>query len=1130
MLHHHSHSQLKAIIDEKQFRLFRWLLFWLLFIISLALTRHLRAGIVPHIPPALLQEVTVAIPANFPPDYLIDEQGNPAGFAIEILEEIGRGAGLTLDYEIKNTWEETLEALENNQVQLIPNLEINPERFPEFAFTTPIQTVPISLFIRQANSEIKQIQDLKNRQVGILQSDVAIPFKIDIFPLKYKIFYQIEPALFQLLAGEIDAIIYTNPTLWQTAQQIGVDHQLKTVGEPLWEIKRAIAVHHSNQQLLERLNPVIKQFTGTPQYQKIYLKWYGQPTPFWTVTRIFRVMISILLITVIILILWRFYSLRPLRRLQQVQANLHQLNQQLLQEIEQRKQTEIALRESQHRLHLALESSGDGLWDWEIETGVFYFSDRWLQMLEYQRGELAETFSTWKQLIEDSDRPYVLQILHSHLQNRNIPFAVDYRVRTAGGGWKWVANYGKVIAWDATGQPLQMVGLHKDISHRKQVESLLRETAEQERAITRILERMQRTQELEQILTATTEEVRSILECDRVAVYQFYPDWSGVFIAESVVPGWKPLVNPTELNVWADVYLQETQGGRYRHHQLSAVDDIYQTDHQPCHLDLLEQFQARAYLVVPVFVQENLWGLLGAYFNGKPHHWEPSQVQLLQKIGTYLGVAIQQGELLTALQKAKEAADAANQAKSEFLANMSHELRTPLNAILGFTNLLTRSSTVSALEQQEYLGIINRSGEHLLSLINEILDLSKIEAGQLLLHKTSFDLYRLLNLLQEMLQLKAQSKGLQLTFETQPGVPQYIETDEGKLRQVLINLLSNAIKFTDQGYVILRIQQLQQETRLLSPNLCWLQFEVIDSGPGIPGTLNEHLFEPFFQIKTDHQTQGTGLGLTISQKFVQLMGGHLSFNCPPSGGTIFQFNLPVTLLLRSDIPPDQPHPPVISLAPGQPVYRILVVEDVWENRHLLLQLLSSVGFSVKGASNGEEAVTLWQTWEPHLIWMDMRMPIMDGYEATRRIRASAKGKDTTIIALTASAFASEQTTILGAGCNDFVQKPFPESLIFEKIAQYIGARYIYTTPNVTPTPPTISPDTWNTLQTTLQQLSPTWVTQLHYAAAGADADLIDQLIKEIPTPDPLLISTLTQWVHNFSFELILELTQSHSEL
>lgn len=1075
MVNHHPQSQLKAIIHEKQFR---WLLFWLLFIISLVFSRSLTAGVFPELPPALLQKVTVAVPANSPPDYLIDEQGNPAGFAIEILEEIGRGAGLTLDYEIKNTWEETLEALENNQVQLIPNLEINPKRFPEFAFTTPIQTVPISLFIRQANSEIKQIQDLKNRQVGILQSDIAIPFKIDIFPLKYKIFYQIEPALFQLLAGEIDAIIYTNPALWQTAQKIGVDHQLKTLGEPLWEIKRAVAVHQSNQQLLERLNPVIKKFTGTPQYQKIYLKWYGQPTPFWTVTRIFWVMISILLITVIILILWRFYSLRPLlRRLQQVQANLHQLNQQLLQEIEQRKQTEtalqasescyraivedqtelicrfhpdgtlssvneaycryfnrnrsellnheflpfipvadqalihnnlarltvnhpvvthehrvilpsqqirwhqwtnrgifspagelleiqavgqditqrkqaeaalraseyryryiyentpvmlhsvdaegylisvsnywllkmqyhleevigkkstdfltpasrqyalevglpqylvagycydipyqfvrkdgtiietllsaigerdhqgkiirslaviiditerkqaeIALRESEHRLHLALESSGDGLWDWEIETGVFYFSDRWLQMLEYQRGELAETFSTWKQLIEDSDRPYVLQILHSHLQNRNIPFAVDYRVRTAGGGWKWVANYGKVIAWDATGQPLRMVGLHKDISHRKQVESLLRETAEQERAITRILERMQRTQELEQILTATTEEVRSILECDRVAVYQFYPDWSGVFIAESVVPGWKPLVNTTELNVWADVYLQETQGGRYRHHQFSAVDDIYQADHQPCHLHLLEQFQARAYLVVPVFVQENLWGLLGAYFNSKPHHWEPSEVQLLEKIGTYLGVAIQQGELLTALQKAKEVADAANQAKSEFLANMSHELRTPLNAILGFTNLLTRSSslpgTLSTLEQQEYLGIINRSGEHLLSLINEILDLSKIEAGQLLLHKTSFDLYQLLNLLQEMLQLKAQSKELKLTFETCSGVPQYIETDEGKLRQVLINLLSNAIKFTDQGYVLLRIQQLQRETHLLNPNLC----------------------------------------------------------------------------------------------------------------------------------------------------------------------------------------------------------------------------------------------------------------------------------------------------------------------
>jgi PAS domain S-box-containing protein len=788
----------------------------------------------------------------------------------------------------------------------------------------------------------------------------------------------------------------------------------------------------------------------------------------------------------------------------------------------ERAQLHGELRESEERYRSVVENSHAGIVIIDDAYQLVYANDELCRILGYPREEVVG--HDLREFLDDETQQVVAARYVRRQRGEDVPSRYEVNVVRQDGQKRRVEISAAVIK-DSAGNA-RTVGQLLDITERKGVEETIQQAnAELQRLVSelstlnRITQTVATVTDLGALLTTVAREMVQLFDASasgitlldgertelRVCAYyssrDAAPDMTGAVVSLKD--------NPTSVQV-----IETRQSAVVPQAQTSPLMG-------PDAHDLMRQQGTHCLMVIPLLSRGEAIGTIGVDTDQEERVFTPAEVRLAETVAGQIAGAMENARLFEEEQQARRVAEAANQAKSVFLANMSHELRTPLNAIMGFSELMTRNPSLTP-DQRHNLETIGRSGEHLLALINDVLELSKIEAGRVELRLENFDLHHMLLGLGEMFSLRAEAKGLTLVVDLAPGVPQYVRADQGKLRQVLINLLGNAVKFTHTGDVMLRVWMEDESSSINSHSS--LVFEVEDTGVGIAPDELEAVFDAFVQTASGKGSQqGTGLGLPISRQYVQTMGGELSVTSEPGQGSRFQFDLPVEVVRGADTEGAQPARRVVGLEPGQPVYRLLVVEDIQASRQLLVKLLRSIGFDVRAASNGQQAVEMWEKWRPHFIFMDLRMPVMDGRETTRYIKAQPGGQETVIVALTASAFEEDQAEVLALGCDDFVRKPFREAEIFDMLVKHLGVHFVYEGVERGNGDRDGDRDRDVPDPAALADMPSDWGAALRRATTEGDLARMLALIEQVQARDAVLAEGLAHLAHNFEYDAILHL-------
>jgi PAS domain S-box-containing protein len=677
------------------------------------------------------------------------------------------------------------------------------------------------------------------------------------------------------------------------------------------------------------------------------------------------------------------------------------------QDVSERRAAALALAEAEARWKFALEGSGLGVFDWNMESGQVYFSRLWKSMLGYRDDELEDVYSTWTGLLHPDDLGPTMATLDAYIRGETREYKVEFRMRHKDGHWRWVQARGLVVARREGGTPLRMIGVHLDIQPQKEAEARL---------------------------LASEARLRQTLENSPDVAVQWY-DAAGRVIywnpASEAIYGWTS-AEALGRTLGELIFTPEHERDfRQTLDRLTATGQRAESRDYPCRNKVGEPRIVTA-TVFPIPGQgpeDRIFVCMDVDIT------ERRRAEILlerHRLNLEEEVAARTADLSVA----KEAAEAASRAKSTFLANMSHELRTPMNAIMGMTGLALRRAEDPKLKDQ--LGKIDHASRHLLAVINDILDLTKIEAERLTLEQIDFRLGEVLENDRSLIAHKAAEKGLTLTIDIPRDLAvRTLRGDPLRLGQVLLNLSGNAVKFTASGGITLRVRLAAEE-----PEALLVRFEVADTGIGIPPEQRGRLFSAFEQAdgSMSRKYGGTGLGLAISKRLVHLMGGEIGVDSQPGTGSTFWFTVrlaPSTGALSP--PPASPDNSEAHLQRRHATARILLAEDEPLNQEVSMALLEMAGLAADLAADGAEALQMARNTRYDLILMDVQMPQLSGIDATRAIRESSLNRDTPILAMTANAFDEDRQICLEAGMNDHIGKPVDPALLYDVLLIWLDA-------------------------------------------------------------------------------------------
>lgn len=701
-------------------------------------------------------------------------------------------------------------------------------------------------------------------------------------------------------------------------------------------------------------------------------------------------------------------------------------------DITDRKLAELALKESEERYRDLFENATDLIQSVDAEGHFLYVNRAWKETLGYDEAQVYQM--TLFDILHPDCREHCQALFQKLLAGEKLE-RVETAFLTATGETVWLE--GNVNCRFEDGVMVATRGIFRNITEQKKAAEELERQNRRAQLLANLSLKIRESLDIAEILETTVTEIQALLKADRVLVYRFQPDGSGIISKEKTQPGIPSLLG----EVIEDPCFQEKYAQLYSQGRVRVVSDVESEGLEPCYLELLQKVQVRANLVVPLFLEQQLWGLLLAHQCSGPRQWQPFEMELLSQLANQIGIALTQAALLERerkrgleLEQARKAAEQAAQAKSSFLATMSHEIRTPMNAVLGMTGLLLE--TPLNAEQRDFVETIRISGDALLTLINDILDFSKLEAGEMELEILDFDLRSCLEEVADLFAPTAHAKGLELAVLMPPEVPRYLRGDASRLRQILNNLVSNAIKFTHRGEVVIQAEVLQETATHVH-----LRLSVRDTGIGIPAAAQSKLFQPFSQVdaSTTRKYGGTGLGLAICKQLTELMEGTISLQSQEGQGSTFS----VELTLERQPYVQQLAQPSARVPVDLQGKRLLVVDDNATNRKILRCQAAAWGMVVEEAENAYQAMDKLRQavreGRPFpLAVLDMQMPEVDGETLGRWIKADPQLAETQLVMMTSLGLGDHSRRAAEIGFAAYLVKPVKQSRLQEALVMALG--------------------------------------------------------------------------------------------